>query len=234
MADWRGSFFKEREGTHAMELSHWDLVESFTGWEAACLASGIDPKLSDESRPEQKAKAELIYRELMNAYNRAHSAATFLLTGKRDKDETIYSVFQSEHLPSTDLLREARVCLDLGIELRYENISGNDEEKLFSRGNLNDWFVVKNYRPAYAFLPSNDHPQQPAIREKPLTTKERTSLLTVIALLTEEARIDISKPSKAAATILKLAETQGINIAQRTIEEYLKKIPDALEKRGKS
>jgi hypothetical protein len=68
--------------------------------------------------------------------------------------------------------------------------------------------------------------------EKPLATKERATLLTIIAALAEEAKIDISKPSKAARLIENLTERTGARVAARTIEEHLKKIPDALENRA--
>lgn len=68
---------------------------------------------------------------------------------------------------------------------------------------------------------------------KPLTTKEKTSLLTIIALLAEEAKIDWKQPTKAATSILYQADKLNVQIGQRTIEEYLKQIPDALERRMK-
>lgn len=70
--------------------------------------------------------------------------------------------------------------------------------------------------------------------EKPVSTKERTTFLTIIALLAQEAKIDSRKPSKAAQLIVTLANKAGIQLGQRTVEEYLKQIPDALERRGKS
>lgn len=73
----------------------------------------------------------------------------------------------------------------------------------------------------------------PSAAEKAVTTKERTTLLTIVALLAKEAKIDLTRPSKAAATIVEIAQIEGYQIGQRTIEEHLKKIPDALQRRGK-
>jgi hypothetical protein len=70
--------------------------------------------------------------------------------------------------------------------------------------------------------------------EKPMSTKERGTLLTIIAALAKEAKIDISKPSKAAGSIETLTDQLGAPVAKRTIEEHLKRIPDALERRAKS
>lgn len=69
---------------------------------------------------------------------------------------------------------------------------------------------------------------------KDLATRERTTLLTVIALLAGEAKVDWRKPTKAAELILTLADTAGVSLGQRTVEEHLKKIPDALERSGKT
>lgn len=68
---------------------------------------------------------------------------------------------------------------------------------------------------------------------KPLTTKQSTSLLTIIYLLAEEAGIDWKKSSKAAQLIVAKADALGIQIGQRTVEEYLKQIPIALERKGR-
>lgn len=69
---------------------------------------------------------------------------------------------------------------------------------------------------------------------KPLDTKERATLLTIIAALAENAGIDVSKPSKASGTIEALTSAKGARVAARTVETYLKLIPDALERKGKA
>ncbi len=108
------------------------------------------------------------------------------------------------------------------------------EHLTFDRDTIDHWLKEKGYESPYPFMRANRKTNQQAEEERPVTTKERTTLLTLIGLLAEEAKIDYSRPSKAASTIASLAEIKGVQIAQRTIEEYLKKIPDALEKRGKA
>lgn len=71
------------------------------------------------------------------------------------------------------------------------------------------------------------------VKEKPLGTRERDTLLTIIAALAKDAKIDIAHASKAAASIENLTETMGTPVSRRAIEEHLKKIPDALEIRMK-
>lgn len=70
--------------------------------------------------------------------------------------------------------------------------------------------------------------QKPA---KPLATRERYTLLTIIAALCKEAKIDIRTPSKAGDLIQSLTDSMAAPVAKRTIEEHLKKIPDALASR---
>ncbi|APW37130.1 hypothetical protein RD110_07920 [Rhodoferax koreense] len=72
-----------------------------------------------------------------------------------------------------------------------------------------------------------------ALRAETLSTKERTTLLTIIAAIAEEAKIQILTPSKSAELIAGLTVAMGTPVAKRTIEEHLKKIPDALERRAR-
>ena len=70
--------------------------------------------------------------------------------------------------------------------------------------------------------------------DKPLMTRERATLLTIMAALARAADIDISKASKAGDTIEALTIELGARVSARTIENHLKRIPDALERRGKT
>lgn len=87
--------------------------------------------------------------------------------------------------------------------------------------------------PAATLLPS-PVVAPPDDLDKPLATRERSTLLTIIAALAKRLRLDVSKPSAAAADIEKLTEAMGARVPARTVEEHLRKIPDALEKRSKS
>jgi hypothetical protein len=76
-------------------------------------------------------------------------------------------------------------------------------------------------------------PETPAM-DKPLGERERATLLTVIAALCRCAGIDVSKPSAAGATIEALTNEIGSPVPGRTIEGHLRRVPDALERRGKT
>ena len=68
--------------------------------------------------------------------------------------------------------------------------------------------------------------------DKPLMTRERATLLTIIAALARAADIDILKASKAGDTIEALTVELRARVSARAIEDHLKRIPDALERRG--
>ena len=74
---------------------------------------------------------------------------------------------------------------------------------------------------------------QPRCEQKPLGTRERDTLLTIIAALAKEAGFNIDSPGKAAVAIENLTELVGTRVSKRTIEDHLKKIPAALEVRKK-
>ncbi len=67
--------------------------------------------------------------------------------------------------------------------------------------------------------------------EKPIGRRERTTLLVMIAALAKLAKVDVTKPSGAAVTIESQTTLLGARIAARTIENHLKRIPEALDNR---
>lgn len=69
--------------------------------------------------------------------------------------------------------------------------------------------------------------------EKPLATTERSTLLSIIAVLCKEAKLDYKTHAKTAGLIQSTAATMGISIGETTIENHLKKIPNALASRMK-
>ena len=73
------------------------------------------------------------------------------------------------------------------------------------------------------------HP--PKVAEKPVERRERATLLVIIAALAKIAKIDVTKPSAAALAIESQTALMGSRVASRTIEDHLKRIPEALENR---
>jgi hypothetical protein len=76
-------------------------------------------------------------------------------------------------------------------------------------------------------------PDAAPIAEKTLGTTERNTLLTIIAVLCKEAKLDHTKPSKTAGLIQSTAAGMDVSIGETTIEGHLKKIPNAMETRMK-
>ena len=68
--------------------------------------------------------------------------------------------------------------------------------------------------------------------DKPFGARERTTLLSIIAGLVKIAKIDLSRPSKAAAEIEAKTGTLGVRVAARTAEDHLKKVRKLLDERG--
>lgn len=69
--------------------------------------------------------------------------------------------------------------------------------------------------------------------ERPLLTRERNVLLTIVAALCKDAGYDTSKAAKTAGLIESTAAKMGLAIGDSTIEGHLKKIPEALAARMK-
>lgn len=68
---------------------------------------------------------------------------------------------------------------------------------------------------------------------RPLMTTERNTLLTIIAALAKQAKIDIKEPGKSAQYVSGLTDELGASVSKRAIEDHFKKIPSALEARMK-
>jgi len=70
------------------------------------------------------------------------------------------------------------------------------------------------------------------VTEKPVERRERNTLLVIVAALAQLARIDVSKASAASTAIESKTVQMGVRVAARTIENHLKRIPEALESRS--
>lgn len=81
---------------------------------------------------------------------------------------------------------------------------------------------------------ANPPPEAPASAEdeKPLGRRERNTLLTMVAAMSKALGIDLSQPSKAAVAIEDLTTKIGARVAARTIENHLKRIPEAIESKA--
>ena len=106
-----------------------------------------------------------------------------------------------------------------------------DEENYFPSGGLSehDHALVIRTNEITRFIQSlEDNP----ISEKPLTSKERNSLLVLIGALCGEAKID---PKKRGVTtsLVKMTENLGAPLTDDTVRKILSQIEDAVQARSK-
>ncbi|MFC7462819.1 hypothetical protein [Hydrogenophaga defluvii] len=226
------------------DLSHWDLAETFTGREAAYLLMGVDPSGPDAD----KFSARHLQERLETAYQGAIGRAAF--EGYIEPCFS-YDAPEPEHLmPEAAVLRS--VALWANLErfrehgdtasftgwLEYRDVSFHGQR--FSRHELSRWLRENGLKSAYRFdlgspAHASSHEGNGATpqAEKPLSNRERDTLLTIIAVLCKDAGYDFTKHAKTAGTIQSTAATMGVSIGETTIENHLKKIPDALAGRMK-
>lgn len=116
-------------------------------------------------------------------------------------------------------------------EKKAKKDSGNDSENYYPAGGLpQDSVLVVRTDALREFEQSING--VPAGMDKPMTTTERNTLLTIIAALCDYSAID-SAGRGAAGQIAKLTEKLGATVTDDTIRKVLAKIPDALESRMK-
>ena len=71
------------------------------------------------------------------------------------------------------------------------------------------------------------------VSSKDLDPRERNTLLVIIAALAKKAKLDISQPFKAGKEIELFTVDLDARVADRTIGEVFKKVPDALAEKHK-
>lgn len=163
--------------------------------------------------------------------------------------QLIYSFTRDDDVPFSDELEKEAIdkidkytfVFHKYIELlRYKGMGSTEQELLDYRATPQFWvnkarekkieitwldFVIEK---GYYTPTASDDPVG-----KKLTNRERETLLVIIAALSKEAKIDISKVSKTGDLIANLTQILGAPIGATTIETHLKKIPEALQNRTK-
>ncbi len=119
----------------------------------------------------------------------------------------------------------------IDVEHRYQFLTGGPPVDLYSLAGAivcREDGTPSSLRDLEARL---SEPDQRA--EKPLQRRERNTLLVIIAALAELPKIDVKKPSSAAAAIESQTIRMGARVSARRIEDHLKLIAGALEDRNK-
>jgi hypothetical protein len=90
------------------------------------------------------------------------------------------------------------------------------------------WNWAKEHFPAFSFSQEDFDSKT---NDEELDTRERTTLLTLIAALARHANVEIAQPAKAAEVIAEYVKELGVIISPRTINAHLKRIDEALDRR---
>lgn len=121
-----------------------------------------------------------------------------------------------------------------------DTLLSTGEEYRIPRTEIIRWLSAIGMKSAYRFdlgepITVSPNERDDTIPEvaKPLSNRERDTLLTVIAVLCKDAGYDHTKHAKTAGLIQSTAAKMGVSIGETTIENHLKKIPDALATRMK-
>jgi hypothetical protein len=208
------------------DLSHWDNAEVFTGERAAALVVGIDP-------------AELGYVRTTSIPIYERMESSYLLA--RARNHPAYENPYETDPPAPGLesryLEEYFIREMSGDEHRFNNWLEDETRSCFSlqwfsRKELSRWLKACGLKSAYQF-DRTGLTASLSNGETPLGTTERNTLLTIIAVLCKEAKLEYTTHAKTAGLILNTATGMGLSIGETTIEGHLKKIPNALASRLK-
>jgi hypothetical protein len=104
------------------------------------------------------------------------------------------------------------------------------EERTYDAVLRENILLRMGFDPSSADTQNSSQDGQDAI-DKPLRTTERNALLSIIAVLCDENGYNTARAAKTAAIIKNRADLAGIDLGETTIENHLKKIPDAITRR---
>lgn len=210
------------------DFSVWDLASDFSGRDAAALIVGEKP-------PGDSGNWRPVIDRMMRSYQVALNWHTSEVVCDPDHCETR----PAEMLESIEMILEAnRDDIDdaRGPHVFHSWLSDSRRSgfgvQRFKRAEIARWLDAIGHKPVYQFAGKGPGVDVSG-SEKPLGTRERDTLLTIIAVLCDEAKIPRNKTAKAAALIQGMAAKMGVSIGETTIEVHLKKLPDALAARMK-
>jgi len=114
--------------------------------------------------------------------------------------------------------------------LKIRSLSNNEDNYYPAAGLPHDSVLVVRTKAIMDFIQSLD--ESPKEQSKPLTSKERNSLLVLIAALCKDAGIDYNQRG-IATSLEKMTEILGAPVTDDTIRNILKQIDDAVSLRSK-
>jgi hypothetical protein len=235
-----GSIKIEMKWSYLMKLSRFDSRKYFSGKEIACLIRGQDPTEFESSNrfeyeitlvnsASDDGVAHVNYAKSIgdpaNYIGTALFSNQLLVFFKRkninvklaDSDQQSHQNFELQSF-KIDFMK-----WQLSADSHFNNLT-------FDRNEIARWIDSCNIDSEYYF--------GCAVKviseiDKPLGTRERNTLLIIIAALCEEAKLNYKTAAKTAVLIRSMTDQVDARIGESTIEGHLKKIPDALEARMK-
>jgi hypothetical protein len=202
------SFHAEAQATDD-ELRSWGRRELWTLLEAAYLVAGEIPPTA----PRQTIK----------------------YTATRLTDEDV----QRENLGgrSARIYRELKDATDLRRLDFIRPRTGSTGNRRVEPPKCLAWALQRGFEIPASFTglttPEKKQLDRAALQDRELTTRERTTLLVLIAALATELKIDLGHPSKAGETISKMTERLGASVSARTIENHIRAASEAVDRRLK-
>lgn len=116
------------------------------------------------------------------------------------------------------------------MEIEGENLVELDDQ--ISLENPNYQYVIRTNELTRFVQALDDEYSVPGPTDKPLGSKERNTLLTMIGVLSEEANIDLSARG-ISASLQALMDQEGIPMSDDTIRKVIYQVGDAMERRRK-
>jgi len=201
-----------------VDLSHWDFQDEFELSEVASLIAGVEPKQGKKVMSENSGIPSPISKRVFGAVEAAYMFQREQKLVPADcLQSNMHEVFHKEK----------------SVLATIADMALGGDDVLVKRGEVARWLDAIGLQSKYVFKREAKAQATDELIDKPLSTRERDTLLTIIAVLCKEAKIDYSKPAKAAGLIQSTAALMQVSIGETTIEGHLKKIPDALATRMK-
>lgn len=200
------------------DLSHWDFQDEFELSEVAALIAGVEPTYGKKKLGEAGGTPAPISKRVMEA------ALAAYMCQKKQKPVPA-DCLQSNMLKVFDEKK--------GLIATIADMALGSDDVVVQRGEVARWLDAIGLQSKYVFEREAKAQATDELMNMPISTRERNTLLTIIAALCKEAKIPYDKPAKAAGMIQSTAATMGVSIGETTIENHLKKIPDALATRMK-
>lgn len=211
------------------DLAVWNFAEDFDAYEVAGLVCGKgnhhlltwDEKQPILGRMEKAFKAAKRHSE--TAFVDADISFEGGISVKfPDRDPlSLYSILNEKFRLEPDFF--------ISFEVKDEGF----EDARFGRDEIHRWLQAIGATSKYAFSLPKQTTALAIKDDKPLGTRERNTLLTIIGLLCEGAGHDLSKHAKTAVAIKSAAALKGVDIGESTIEGHIKKAQEALEGKTK-